>query len=162
MRHDVAVSDNPYDPPESSQPPQQPVAPPPPAAPPYVASPESYPAQPYPTQSYPTVSDPAQPYPEQPYPAQPPAFTQTPQTDGTAITALVLSICAWFVLPVVLAIVALVIASSASKTIAASNGARTGEGMVKAAKIIAWLNLLLFGLAIVFVVAFLIGLAVGG
>ena len=79
-----------------------------------------------------------------------------------AITALVLSICSWFVLPVVLAIVALVVASSASKAIAASNGARTGDGMVKAAKIIAWLNLLLFGLVIVFLVAFLIGLAVGG
>ena len=139
MRHDGWVSENPYAPPHD----------------------------PEPTPAYPTQPVPVQPAaaPAQSSPAQYPVATSpsaSPQTDGTAITAFVLSLCAWFVLPVILAIVSLVLASNADKSIAASNGTKTGEGLVKAAKIISWLNLLLFGLAIVFVVAFFIGLAVGG
>lgn len=117
-------------------------------------APPPYPQQPSPDQAYG-----AQPYPPHAYPAA--AQPSAPQTDGLAVTSFVLAICSWFVLPVILAIVALVLASSADKAIAGAHGAKTGEGLVRAAKIISWLNLLLFGLAIVFLVAFLIGLAVG-
>ncbi len=60
--------------------------------------------------------------------------------------------------PFVLAIVALIFASKASKAIAASNGWIEGAGMVTAAKIIAWLNI---ALGLVFFVFLIIALIAG-
>jgi hypothetical protein len=67
------------------------------------------------------------------------------------VTALVLSLLSWAVCPFVLAIVALVFASRARAEIAASGGRMAGDGMVVAAKVIAWINiaLSLAGLALV-------------
>jgi hypothetical protein len=80
------------------------------------------------------------------------------QTSSDAIVALVLAILSWAVCPFVLAIVALVFASKASKAISASNGWLDGAGMVTAARIVAWLNIafgiLFFGF---FIVAIIIG-----
>ena len=78
---------------------------------------------------------------------QPYGYTPQPQTDGTAITVLVLSIVSlvvcWF-LPVP-AVVALVMAPSAQRKIDASGGRLTGEGLVKAGRIVSWIHIGVWG-----------------
>src|SRR5262245_43511817 len=66
-----------------------------------------------------------------------------PQTEQGAIWALVSAIGSFVVCPVVLAVVALVLASNADKKIKASGGALQGDGMVVAARVIAWANIIL-------------------
>lgn len=84
-------------------------------------------------------------------PAAPPApgaatyGLPTAATPGKATAALVLAIVSYFTCPVVLAIVALVLASSASREIAASGGRLEGESTLKTARIVAWVNIVLFG-----------------
>lgn len=68
-------------------------------------------------------------------------YSGAPRTDGTAIAVLVLAICSFVVLPVIPAVVALVLAPSADRAIAASGGRRSGEGLVRAGRIIAWVHL---------------------
>lgn len=87
------------------------------------------------------------------YPQQPPA---QPQTSSDAIVALVLAILSWAVCPLVLSIMALVFASKASKSIAASNGWVDGSGMVTWSKIIAWVNIAVSILVFVFLIVALI------
>lgn len=58
--------------------------------------------------------------------------------------------------PVVLAVVALVLASSSDKRIAASRGALTGESLNKAARIISWIHLGLAALALGGIIVLLI------
>lgn len=82
-----------------------------------------------------------------------------PQTDGNAIAALILSIGSWVVCPVIPAIIALVLAGSAKRGIAESSGMKTGEGLVKAAVIISWLNIAVGVLAIVVSIIGLVVLA---
>lgn len=65
------------------------------------------------------------------------------RTDGGAIAALVLSIVSFVVCPIVPAIVALFVASSARKKIAASGGALQGENLCQIATILSWVNLAL-------------------
>jgi hypothetical protein len=72
-----------------------------------------------------------------------------PRTEGTAIAALVCSLASWVVCPIILAVVALGLAHSAGNKIDASGGRITGEGMVKAAQIIAWIHIGLFTLGAV-------------
>lgn len=86
----------------------------------------------------------------------------TPQTDSKAIAVLVLAVCSFVVFPVIPAIVALVLAPGASRDIAASGGRRTGEGLVRAGRIVAWINLVLaVGFVLMIVLIFgLFGLAV--
>ena len=89
--------------------------------------------------------------PQQPAPPAYPAPTAAPGTAGYpaqfpksstyAVVSLVLAIGSFVLCPVILAIAALVVASSADREIKASNGWITGDGMVKAAKIIAWINI---------------------
>ena len=56
---------------------------------------------------------------------------------------------------VVMAIVALCLCPSAQRNIEASNGALTGEGFVKAARAISWVNIALVALtAIFFIIVF--------
>ena len=81
-----------------------------------------------------------------------------PQTSSDAIVALVLAILSWAVCPFVLAIVALVLASKASKEIAASNGWLDGAGMVTAAKVIAWINI---AIGILFIGFLIVAVIVG-
>lgn len=86
-----------------------------------------------------------------------PQYPPARQTASDAVVALVLAILSWVVCPVILAIVALVFASKAKNAIAASNGWLDGSGMVTAAKIIAWLNIVLmvlFGVFLVIVTIF--------
>ncbi|MFZ0325109.1 MAG: hypothetical protein WAN48_13400, partial [Actinomycetes bacterium] len=65
------------------------------------------------------------------------------------------------VCPVVLSVVALVLAGSADTAIDASSGALGGRGLVTAARIIAWAELVAVGLLAVFGVSVLVGLALG-
>lgn len=104
--------------------------------------------------------------PPPPYGYGPPG--PQPQTDGTAITALVLSIASlmflftFFLAPVglVLAIVAVALCPSARRKIEGSGGAVTGEGLLTAAKIISWISIGLCALATVMFVFFAIIAAV--
>jgi len=78
-----------------------------------------------------------------------------PETESKAIIALVLSIVSFFLLPVLPAIAALVLASSSKRDIQASGGRLGGEGMVTAAKIISWINIGMWVLIALFFVLFL-------
>lgn len=82
-------------------------------------------------------------------PAAPPApgayGLPTATTPGKATAALVLAIVSYFTCPLILAIVALVLANSASRDIAASGGRLEGESTLKTARIVAWVNIVLFG-----------------
>ncbi len=87
----------------------------------------------------------------------PPAQPQ-PQTSSDAIIALVLAILSWAFCPFVMAILALVFASKASRAIAVSNGWLEGAGMVTAARIIAWINIVI---GILFIGFFIVAIIVG-
>lgn len=79
-------------------------------------------------------------------------YPVAPQTDGTAIVVLVLAITSFVAMPVIPAIVALVLAPSAERDIAASGGRLTGETLVRAGRIVAWVHL---GLCLAFLVVVL-------
>jgi hypothetical protein len=81
-----------------------------------------------------------------------------PSTDGNAIAALILAIASFVACPIIPAIVALVLAGKAKRNIQASGGAKTGESLVTAARVIAWIHL---GLVSLLVVLGLVALAVG-
>lgn len=75
-----------------------------------------------------------------------------PSTDGKAIVALVLSIGSFVLFPLIPAIVALVLASMSGRDISASGGQLGGAGLVTAAKVISWINIVLCVLGVVFLV----------
>jgi len=113
---------------------------------------------------------PGTPYPPPPEPPEPPEpygtgpvaggpYGRAPETSSAAIVALVAAILSWVFCPVIPAIVALVFCNSAEREIAASGGAKSGAGLVSAARIIAWINLILFGLLLVLLI---VGLAISG
>ena len=64
-----------------------------------------------------------------------------PVTSTNAVIGLVLAIVSWVVCPIIAAIVALVLARSSSKEIAASGGSVGGAGLNTATRIIAWINI---------------------
>ena len=70
-----------------------------------------------------------------------PGYAAPRKTEGNAVAALVLAICSFIVCPLVPAIVALFLASSAKRNIDASNGALDGESLVTAARIISFINI---------------------
>jgi hypothetical protein len=92
-----------------------------------------------------------------PLPGQvpPPYWQPAPQTSGTAIAALVLAVGSFVVLPLIPAIIALVLARSASQDIRAAGGRLTGEGLLTAARWTAWINIALCVGAVALVVLFL-------
>jgi hypothetical protein len=71
------------------------------------------------------------------------------RTDSTAIVCLVLSIVSFFFCQVILAIVALALIPSSRRAIEASGGTIEGAGLLKAAKIVSWINISLGAVAIV-------------
>jgi hypothetical protein len=75
-----------------------------------------------------------------------------PQTETRAVIALVLAVMSFVVCPFVPAVVALVLAGGAQRSIEASGGRLTGLGLVKAARITSWIHLGLCALALVAVV----------
>ena len=127
-------------------------APVPPAAPP------QWPAAGYapPQGGYPP---PQAGYPAYPGYAAPPAA----QTSTNAVVALVLAMAAWVVCPIVAAVVALIFAHQGDKEIAASGGRVSGQGLVTAAKWVAWVNigLMLAGIVAMGFVFLLIAVAGG-
>ncbi len=84
-----------------------------------------------------------------------------PRTEGKATAALVCAILSWFVGPIVLAIVALVLASGAEKAIDARPAELTGSGLVSGARWVAWIHLVLAAMVIAFLSAFAIALWIG-
>ena len=91
--------------------------------------------------------------PPQQWQARPPSGQ--PRTEPKAVVALVCAIAAWVAFPVLPAIAALLLGSSARRDIAASGCALTGDGMVTAAKVVAWANLVLSLLGLVAIVLFI-------
>jgi hypothetical protein len=93
--------------------------------------------------------------------AQPPAYGGgyggggygPPQTDGKAIGALVSAIVSFVVCPFVPAVVAIILAGQSKRAIEASGGRLGGEGMVTAARIIAWINIALSIVAFLAIIA---------
>ncbi len=78
--------------------------------------------------------------PMMPLPA-PAGFGFRPQTEPSAILALVLAIVAWVACPVLAAVAALMIAGGAKAKIDVAGGALTGVGLVSAARWLAWIHL---------------------
>lgn len=107
------------------------------------ADPSADPSWPPPAGQYPPP--PASPYGSQygsPYGGYyGPAGYAPPRNSGTAIAALVCAIGSFVFCPFVLAIVALVLCASAGKEIRQSGGAVTGDGMVRTARILAWVSI---------------------
>ena len=79
-----------------------------------------------------------------------------PKTSGQAIAALILGIASFVVCPIVPAIIALILASSAKREIRASGGALEGESLATAGKVLAIINLALGVLGLAFFVIILI------
>jgi hypothetical protein len=155
---------------QPGQPPygQQPAQPPygqQPAQPPYGQQP--YGQQPYgqqpgqpPYGQQPYAPPPGYGYGQQPpYPAQP---YYGPQTSGRATTVLVLGIVSLVLLfsciGFIPAIIALVLARGAQQEIAGSGGRLTGEGQVKAGRIMSWITIGITALGLV-VFAVVIGVS---
>lgn len=91
--------------------------------------------------------------PPSPYPPQVPGPPFQPRTEGTATAALITAIVGLPLCAPIGGIIALVLASTASKKIAASGGALGGEGLVTAARIIGWIEVALVGVAILGIAA---------
>jgi hypothetical protein len=91
------------------------------------------------------------------WPAYPPQ--QPAQTEGKAIVGLILAIGSFVVCPLVLAIVALVLAGQSNRAIDASGGRLEGRGINTATRVISWLNIALTVLAIIGGVIVLVAVA---
>jgi len=119
--------------------------------------PETPPPPPPPAQDYGQPGYGQPPYGTQPGYGQPPygappgygyGYPAGPQNDSSATAALVIAIVGFFICAPVGAIVALVLANSAQKRIEASGGRLTGMEQARAARIIAIIELVLTGVAI--------------
>lgn len=77
------------------------------------------------------------------------------------MAALVCAILSWFLVPIVLAIVALVLARNAEKAISARPTELAGAGLVTGARWVAWIHLLVVAMVAAFVAAFVIALWIG-
>src|SRR3954452_17832344 len=84
------------------------------------------------------------------------------QNSQDAVVALVLSIAGFVVCPVVPSIIALVYAGRAEREIAASGGRLGGSTMVTAAKVLAWVELALVALVLVFFILFAVAFSTSG
>jgi hypothetical protein len=85
----------------------------------------------------------------------------TPRTDGSAVAALLCAIGSWFLVPVALAVVALVLARKAERAIDACPAELTGRGLLTGARWIAWTHLVLVAMVVAFVSAFAIAVRTG-
>jgi Domain of unknown function (DUF4190) len=99
-------------------------------------------------------------YPQQPYGYG--GYQQPAETESSAVVALVLAISSFVVCPVIPAIVALVLANNADAAIQSSGGRKTGEGLTKAARIVAWINIgLTVGVLVLVIIIAVIAAAAG-
>jgi hypothetical protein len=83
-------------------------------------------------------------------------------TSSNAVVALILAIASWAICPIIAAIVALIFAGQAAKEIRAGQGAVGGQGLVTAARIIAWIHIGVIGAFIVIFLIILIIAAIAG
>jgi hypothetical protein len=86
----------------------------------------------------------------------PPAAYASTQTSTSAIVALVLAVVSFVAFPLVPAIVALILARNAEEEILASAGRVTGQGLVRAARVTAWANLVTCAVVVVAVLGVLL------
>jgi hypothetical protein len=101
-------------------------------------------------------------YPPQGYAYPAPGYAPAQTTSTNAIVGLVLAITSWIICPIILAIVALVLAKKSGEEIAASQGRVGGEGLNTATKILSWINIGLYAAILVILGAvFLIALVAG-
>jgi hypothetical protein len=114
--------------------------------------PQGYGSQGYGSQGYGAQGYGAPGYGPPPYGSPPGWGAGPPQTETRAVIALVLAVMSFVVCPFVPAVVALVLAGGAQRSIEASGGRLTGLGLVKAARITSWIHLGLCALALVAVV----------
>lgn len=137
------------------------VPPPPPPPPPGQSDPPPYASPSYGQPPYGQAPQPPQ-YGQAPYGQQPPygyqAYGTPPQTEGTAIGALIASILSWVFCPLIPAIVALVMIPGAKRKIDSSGGRLTGDGLLTAAKWISWINI---GFYVLLIVGFALLVVVG-
>jgi uncharacterized membrane protein len=89
---------------------------------------------------------------------QPPPGPGVPPTEPKAIWALVSAIVGFFLCPVVLHVVGLVLANQSLSTIQSMPGQYGGEGMAKAARILSIIGLVLSAIAILVVIVVVVGL----
>ncbi|MCL6431193.1 MAG: DUF4190 domain-containing protein [Anaerolineae bacterium] len=93
---------------------------------------------------------------EQPAPA-------APQTSALAVVSLVSGIVAWFLLPVLGAIAAVITGHLAKREIRESQGALTGDGLATAGLVLGYIQLGLIALGIiVLIVLLLVGFGIAG
>ena len=76
-------------------------------------------------------------------------YGQAQETASRAIVVLVCAIASFVVVPFIPAVVALALAGGAQQQIALSGGRLTGEGLVRAGRIVAWINVGLTALVVV-------------
>ena len=131
--------------------------PPTPGQPPRVQSPQDQPPYDQPPHDQPPYGQPGgydqpgaygqptfdQPggYGPPPQPWVPQVPSGQPRTESKAIVALVCAIGSWVLFPVLPAIAGLLVGNAARRDIRASGGWLTGDGMVTAAKVVAWANI---------------------
>jgi hypothetical protein len=85
----------------------------------------------------------------------------TAPTNGSAVTGFILAILSFVTLPVVLAIIALVLSSRGLAAIEADPARQSGRGLALWGRGLAIANLVLFGLAGLFLAAVGVGLLIG-
>ena len=88
---------------------------------------------------------------QQPAWGQPGYGSHIPQNDGKAVAALVCAVVGYTGCIFVPAVVALVLARQADRSIQRSGGRLTGEGLVSAARIIAWIHIALCVVGFLFI-----------
>lgn len=84
------------------------------------------------------------------------------ETAGRAIVVLVCAIASFVIFPFIPAVVALALAGGAKDEIARSGGRLTGDGLVRAGQIVAWINIGLSVLAVVGFIVLVLVLAANG
>ncbi len=121
-------------------------------------APAAYPPAGYAAPGYPPAGYGQSPYGQAPY-ATPVA--SRPASNGSAVTAFVLALLSFFVLPIVLAVVALVVAGRAEQEMASDPTRSGGRGLLSWARGLAIANLIICGLVLLFVGAVVVGLFIG-
>lgn len=105
-----------------------------------------------PQQPWGTADDGYPPPSSQPYPTGQPYPTAPLMTDDKAVWALVTAVGGYFLCPIILHIVAWVLANQSLAMIRSSGGRIGGEGVASAARVLAIVGLVLYGVAILLVV----------
>lgn len=85
----------------------------------------------------------------------------SPRTEGSAVAALLCAIGSWFLVPIALAVLALILARRAEQAIEERPGELTGRGLVTGARWVAWTHLVVAAMVVAFISAFAIAVWTG-